>query len=286
MTSEEIRSTEFERVRKGYNPEDVDDFLLLVASEVENIGAETEAVRAERDRLAVELEQVQARLAAEREQADSQISEAVAAGVGEALAAKEDAEAKMYILAEKVEEYRGQEDNLKNALINAQRMGETVVYEARQKAEQMLREATGQAELLTQKATREIVRERAALERMLGEVSQFKSTVLNLYKQHIESLSALDPPAARAQAALDETARYRDIGAGPPPEPASDSKAEFGAPPLGSAEPQLPVVDAAPVFAPLEVAIESKNGTWPAGKAEMAEPLADMGPESDESGPI
>ncbi|MGD9559649.1 MAG: DivIVA domain-containing protein [Oscillospiraceae bacterium] len=172
MTSQDIRTVTFEPAKKGYRPEDVDDFLMKVADTIDGLVAERNAAIAEKDA---------------------------------AVAAKEDTESKMYILAEKAEEYRGQEDILKTALINAQRMGETVVHEAKQKADQMLREATGQAELLRQKAEVEIDREHQTLERLVAEVSRFKADILNLYKQHIESLSALDPPVAHAEDVLEET---------------------------------------------------------------------------------
>lgn len=44
----------------------------------------------------------------------------------------------MYILAEKVDQYRNDEETLKTALLNAQRMGESVIHEARQKAETII----------------------------------------------------------------------------------------------------------------------------------------------------
>ncbi|NLW78415.1 MAG: DivIVA domain-containing protein [Ruminococcaceae bacterium] len=178
MTSQEIRTVTFEQTKKGYRQEDVDDFLSKVAGDIDALTAARDAALAEK-------------AAAE--------------------AAREDAESKMYILAEKAEEYRGQEDILKTALINAQRMGETVVHEAKQKADQMLREATGQAELLRQRAEAEINRERQTLDNLVAEVARFKSTVLNLYKQHIESMSALDPPLNHAEQVLEENAPRTDV---------------------------------------------------------------------------
>ena len=164
MTSEDIRNVTFEKSMRGYRAEDVDSFMLEVAHRLEEVETERDA----------------------------------------AAAAKKDMEGKMYILAQKVEEYRGQEDTLKTALINAQRMGETVVKEAKQKADTLVRDATGQAELLREQAEQEILHEQMVLEKMQGEVTRFKATVLNLYKQHIESLSALDAPVARVDEYFEE----------------------------------------------------------------------------------
>ncbi|MDL2293447.1 DivIVA domain-containing protein [Ruminococcaceae bacterium OttesenSCG-928-D13] len=266
MTSDEIRNVTFEQARKGYRAEDVDDYLLQIAADMDNLAAERDAARAD--------------LAAYQQAAATQQSDELAA----ALAAKQDAEAKMYVLAEKVEEYRGMEDNLKNALINAQRMGETVVYEAKQKAEQMLREATGQSELITQKAEREIARERATLEKIQAQVKQFKSTILNLYKQHIESLSALDPPTGRAQEVLDEFEAYRGK------EGSGESIMEpETAPLMGTAAPQLPSDDEAEAdtetYVPLGTEEEYIETTAEIVTEEAAEQLEEAG-EPEEAAPI
>ena len=45
-------------------------------------------------------------------------------------AEKAEIEKKLYMLAEKVAEYRKDENNLKAALLNAQRLGENVIQEA------------------------------------------------------------------------------------------------------------------------------------------------------------
>lgn len=169
MTADEVKKVTFEKVMRGYRVEDVDDFLMQVAAELERLNTALNTKEA----------------ATSREQ--------------------EDTESKMYVLAQKVEEYRGMEETLKTALINAQRMGETVVKEARQKADAMVRDASGKAELLRQQAEEEIARERQTLEGLQAEVSRFKATVLNMYKQHIESLSALDVPVEEAAEYLNNT---------------------------------------------------------------------------------
>lgn len=178
MTSEDIRNVTFEQVRKGYRVEDVDDFLQQVARTMDEIIAERDALAGERDHV---------------------------------LASAGDNESKMLILAQKVEEYRGQEDTLKTALINAQRMGETVVHEAKQKADTMLREAAGQTELLRQKAEQEIEREKKTLDRLQSEVKKFRSSILNLYTQHIESLSALDAPIEKVETFMSDNKIERTL---------------------------------------------------------------------------
>ena len=190
MTSTDIKNVTFEKAMRGYRAEDVDAFLSEVARTVEELTAELQEEQIKTQQFQNEIEIVRKDV---MEAADARVS---------------DAENKMYILAQKVEEYRGQEDTLKTALINAQRMGETVVHEAKQKAESMVREATGQAELLHQQAEQDIAREQLTLEKLQAEVTRFKATILNLYKQHIESLSELDTPLEHIQGVLEGQESY------------------------------------------------------------------------------
>lgn len=102
-----------------------------------------------------------------------------------------DLEKKLHILAQKIEEYRADEDTLKTALLNAQRMGENVIHEAKQKADSILREATLKSESLNEQAKAQVLEQKMELERVQSEVAHFKASVLSLYKSHIESLSQL-----------------------------------------------------------------------------------------------
>lgn len=144
MNVEDIHNVTFDRVMRGYRPEEVDAYLDQVAAELERLQTE-----------------------------------------------KADLEKKMYILAEKVDQYRNDEETLKTALLNAQRMGESVIHEARQKAETILYDATNKANQARDEALEKVAEEEMLLSRLKAEVAHFKGEILNLYKQHIESLSLL-----------------------------------------------------------------------------------------------
>lgn len=120
-------------------------------------------------------------------------------------AEKAEIEKKLYMLAEKVAEYRKDENNLKAALLNAQRLGENVIQEANQRAAQILREADIKAEAVIAQTTQRLEEEKLELARLQEEVGRFKNNILALYRQHIESLSTLPeppaPPAAEEPAA-------------------------------------------------------------------------------------
>ena len=93
---------------------------------------------------------------------------------------KKNLEEKIEILAEKLEEYRADEDSLRNALLGAQKLGDSVIRESKAKAERMVDNAQLQIE-----------REKMTLVRMQSEVSNFKARLLATYKKHIELIGSL-----------------------------------------------------------------------------------------------
>ena len=112
--------------------------------------------------------------------------------------------AKIEVLAEKVEQYREDEDSLRSALIGAQKLGDSVIRESKSKAEYILREAQAQADQILENAQKSIEKEQMALIKMQKEVTKFKNRLLTLYRQHLEMISALpeyDDEPAREPAA-------------------------------------------------------------------------------------
>jgi len=157
FTPDEIRQITFEKVMRGYRPEDVESFMEKIAEEFEALENE-----------------------------------------------KKDLEEKLYVLAEKVEQYKSEEESIKITLINAQRLGESIVSDARVKAENVIREATIKKNDIISSAYAEIEGTEETLNKLKREVSEFKRNVLSLYKAHIESLSGLpeekkEEPAAQPE---------------------------------------------------------------------------------------
>ncbi len=144
LSLEQIKSVTFDRIVRGYRPEDVDDFIVQVAQQLEKLMEENKEL-----------------------------------------------ENKVYILADSIEGYRNDEEALKAALINAQRLGESVIREANQKAEHILKEAKVKADRDFDIAMEKVHAEHIRLTRMQQEVSIFRSNVIDAYKKHIELLSNL-----------------------------------------------------------------------------------------------
>jgi len=108
----------------------------------------------------------------------------------------------LQVLAEKVEEYRGEEDRIKSALISAQKMSDTILREAKHKcelnirdaeirAEKILEEAALKSDRIIKTAEQNIKNEENALLTLQKEVSSFKDRLLTIYKEHITLITAL-----------------------------------------------------------------------------------------------
>ena len=103
----------------------------------------------------------------------------------------EDLSHKVKILADKVNEYRADEEAIRNALVNAQRAGDTVLRDANAKAEQLLKEAQEKAANIREDAKSAIAAENEELLRIQREVTAFKTRLMNLYKEHLSLLNLL-----------------------------------------------------------------------------------------------
>jgi len=140
----------------------------------------------------------------------------------------EDLEKKLGVLADKIREYREDEDTLKDALLGAQRQGNALIADSKRKSAEiieetqnkidaMLKKAENDRQKLNEKGEAEIkaAEERAAqiiaaankkakeienemnlktnvqkeiLHRTTSEISAFKTRIVNAYKEHIESI--------------------------------------------------------------------------------------------------
>lgn len=117
--------------------------------------------------------------------------ETVAKDYSTLLAEKEESDKKLEVLAEKIQEYRNDEDSLRAALIGAQKLGDSVIRESNEKADRILREAGKKAEFLIADAKNAISRQQNALMKMKKEVAKFKSELFENYKMHIELISRI-----------------------------------------------------------------------------------------------
>lgn len=133
---------------------------------------------------------------------------AVADDYSKLLSEKNEYEKNMTVLAAKLEEYRKDEGNLSAVLLGAQKLGDSIVKEAKNKAELIIRDAGIKSDKMLEGTHRQLEREKHELSRVQKEVSMFKTKILDLYKSHLEVVSALpeveEPSYNEIQASHDE----------------------------------------------------------------------------------
>lgn len=98
---------------------------------------------------------------------------------------------KLEVLAAKLEEYQSEEDSIRNALMNAQKVGDASLRDAKHKAEIILKDATIKAEKIVANAQAEIHNERDIVERMQRDIAEFKTKLLRAYKEHLTLINNL-----------------------------------------------------------------------------------------------
>ena len=136
-----------------------------------------------------------------QEDVDGFLSE-IAADYAQLEKDNEDINAKLQVLADKVREYRKDEEAVKDALLFAQKEGHRVVTEASEKAEEMLRNAKLESDRMVNEATLdtkkaidavkdELKREQKNLAYLQKQVSGFKKNLFDVYKSHLEMISSL-----------------------------------------------------------------------------------------------
>lgn len=100
-------------------------------------------------------------------------------------------EKQMILLANKLKEYREDENSLKSVLLNAQKLADSIVKEANQQAEKLLNDAKTKAETIIGGIIIDQQKEEDKLNKIKNEVNDFKVLMLKLYKKHIESISSI-----------------------------------------------------------------------------------------------
>ena len=112
-------------------------------------------------------------------------------------------EDKIGVLAESLQKYREDEDSLREALLGAQKMGDSIIKNANNKAEITMREASVKAAHIVEEARKKVEDEKDELIRVQTAAADFKAKLIELYREHIELVTKI-PVAESAPA--EETA--------------------------------------------------------------------------------
>ncbi len=138
---------------------------------------------------------------------------------------KEETEKKMTVLVESIREYKKDEDALKDALIGAQKQGRAVIAEAQEQADKIISDAKAKAEEIIGSTRVQLEKEKRCLVKMKQEVSDFKADLLNMYKKHLEQITAIpdyeeeDAEEQVEETPVEEAAVVTEEVAVPQPEP-------------------------------------------------------------------
>ena len=106
-------------------------------------------------------------------------------------AENEDLQKKLVVLAQRIDQYRAEEDTLHTTLINAQRLGENVIKEAKQKAAEVIRAANIKAEDREQRARDDVELAKQEIVTLKSEADSFKRSLMEMYRKHINLISKL-----------------------------------------------------------------------------------------------
>ena len=163
----------------------------------------------------------------------------------DALAAQnDDLQKKLVVLAQRIDQYRAEEDTLRTTMINAQRLGENVIREAKQKAAEIIRAANMKADDREQRARDDVELAKQEIVTLKSEADSFKRSLMEMYRKHINLISKMpeyNPPAEEpaAQPAPQPAAAPAQPYVEPAPEPApASSYAEPASAPAPVQEPE------------------------------------------------
>ena len=189
----------------------------------------------------------------------------VADSIDSLAAENDDLQKKLVILAQRIDQYRADEDTLSTTMINAQRLGENVIKEAKQKAAEIIRAANIKAEDREQRARDEVELAQQELVTIKQEADAFKKRLMDLYRQHIEMIAKIpeyhtNPVEQPAPAPQPEPEPNQPIPEDvPAPQPAApeESYPAYEEPEYYEAEPKEPARPEEPEPAPAPAPVQS-----------------------------
>ncbi len=178
-----------------------------------------------------------------REDVDDYLKQ-VAQAMDDLAAQNDDLQKKLVMLAQRIEKYRTMENSLSTSMINAQRMGDSIIHESKQKAAEIIRSANIKAEDREQRARDDVELAKQEIVTLKGEADSFKRSLIEMYRKHINLINKLP----------DYTRRPEDEPV-PPPSPAPEQATAPAAEPQPAAQaPAYTAPAAQPVPEPTESA--------------------------------
>ena len=137
----------------------------------------------------------------------------VTATVEQLIAEKNDCLRKMDILAGKIEQYREDEETVRNALLTSQKLADTTMKEAQNKAEYIVKAAEKKSRAILTEAEMATEREKDKFEALHAETAKLRTEILALYRKHIALVEELpkEEDVKKKRAELDEKFPFEPV---------------------------------------------------------------------------
>ena len=156
----------------------------------------------------------------------------VTATVEQLIAEKNDYIRKMDILANKVDQYRKDEETLRNAVYTAEKLKEDKIKEAESKAEYIIKSAEQKRRTILTEAEMATEREKDKFEAMQADTAKLREAILAIYAEHtaiVQKLPTMDD-VKETREKLDEKYPFETIKDLPEAEPEALTEPENAEP--------------------------------------------------------
>lgn len=194
LTAKEVRESTFSRSARGYRVDEIDEYLENVADTIEKLTEENRSLVKKIEILAAKVQEyrededsIRAALVTAQRSADSIIKEANSSVEGQLAQAKQDADAITQNAQNEADSVIAKANaEAEAALSQARLKAETLVEETKKKAASVLLEAKTKADSMISDAREGSRAETERFELMKKKALEFRSALLQLYKEQFE----------------------------------------------------------------------------------------------------
>lgn len=194
LTAKEVRESTFSRSARGYRVDEIDEYLENVADTIEKLTEENRSLVKKIEILAAKVQEyrededsIRAALVTAQRSADSIIKEANSSVEGQLAQAKQDADAITQNAQSEADSVIAKANAEAEATLSQARLkAETLVDETKKKAASVLLEAKTKADSMISDAREGSRAETEKFELMKKKALEFRSALLQLYKEQFE----------------------------------------------------------------------------------------------------
>lgn len=133
---------------------------------------------------------------------------------------------KMDILAKRVEQYRADEETVRNALLSSQRVADAAIKDAKAKSEKIITDANEEANSIIESANAVAAMQKENYTALLADAVKLKEELLYVYKKHISIIEELPGEADLEAKKAEVDKKYPSIKQEEKTESASDISSE------------------------------------------------------------